>query len=121
MSRHNIQCIEKRHLLYYPFPKQPLFLFVCVCSTNLLKKKKHKKGEIACNKQYLLFPRCFLPFWRTFCHFHRETTVDPFLQNFAKGLESQQRPTRKVFVYKIQVHPVHTILKYGDYYDYMDN
>ena len=23
------------------------------------------KGEIACNKQFLLFPQCFLPVWRT--------------------------------------------------------
>ena len=35
-------------------------------------------------------------------------------------LESQYRPTRKVFVYKIQVNPIHTILKYGDYCDFMD-
>ena len=26
----------------------------------------------------------------------------------------------KVFVYKIQVNPIHTILKYGHYYDFMD-
>ena len=35
-------------------------------------------------------------------------------------LKSQWRPTRKVFVYKIQVIPNHTILKYGDCYDFMD-
>ena len=35
-------------------------------------------------------------------------------------LKSQQRPTSKVFDYKIQVNPIHTILKYGDYYDFMD-
>ena len=29
------------------------------------------KGEIACNKQFLLFPQCFLSFWKTFCHFHQ--------------------------------------------------
>ena len=29
------------------------------------------KGEIACNKQFLLFPQCFLPVWGTFCHFHQ--------------------------------------------------
>ena len=29
------------------------------------------KGEIARNEQFLLFPQCFLPFWRTFCHFHQ--------------------------------------------------
>ena len=26
------------------------------------------KGEIARNEQFLLFPQCFLPVWRTFCH-----------------------------------------------------
>ena len=25
-----------------------------------------------------------------------------------------------MFVYKIQVNPIHTILKYGDFYDFMD-
>ena len=29
------------------------------------------KGEISCNKQFLLFPQCFLSFWRSFCHFHQ--------------------------------------------------
>ena len=29
------------------------------------------KWEIARNKQFLLFLHCFLPIWRTFCHFHR--------------------------------------------------
>ena len=29
------------------------------------------KGEIAHNEQFLLFPQCFLPFWRNFCHFHQ--------------------------------------------------
>ena len=28
-------------------------------------------------------------------------------------------PTRTMFVYKIQVNPIHTILKYGIYYDFM--
>ena len=27
---------------------------------------------------------------------------------------------KKEFVYKIQVNPIHTILKYGYYYDFMD-
>ena len=30
-----------------------------------------RKGEIARNKQFLLFPQCFLPFLKTFCHFHQ--------------------------------------------------
>ena len=29
-----------------------------------------EKGEIARNEQFLLFPLCFLPVWRTFWHFH---------------------------------------------------
>ena len=29
------------------------------------------KGEIACYKQFLLFPQYFLPFWRTFFHIHQ--------------------------------------------------
>ena len=55
----------------YSFPNKPLFLRVC--STNLLKTL-WKKGEIARNEQFLLFPPCFLPFWRTFCHFHQIST-----------------------------------------------
>ena len=26
----------------------------------------------------------------------------------------------KEFVYKIKINPIHTILKYGDYHDFMD-
>ena len=29
------------------------------------------KGEIARNEQFLLFPKCFPPVKRTFCHFHQ--------------------------------------------------
>ena len=29
------------------------------------------KGEIAHNKQFLLYPKCFLPTERTFCYFHQ--------------------------------------------------
>ena len=41
---------------------------------------------------------------------------------YVAGLKlwSQLRPTVKMFVYKIHVNPIHTILKYGDYYDFMD-
>ena len=28
------------------------------------------KGEIAHNEQFLLFPQCFLPVLKTFCHLH---------------------------------------------------
>ena len=42
------------------------------------------------------------------------------VQMTVTSLKSQLRPTRKVFVYKIQVNLIHTILKYGNYYDLMD-
>ena len=29
------------------------------------------KGEIARYEQFLLFPQCFLPIWRTSCYFHQ--------------------------------------------------
>ena len=29
------------------------------------------KGEIALKEQFLLFPKCFLPVWRIFSHFHQ--------------------------------------------------
>ena len=38
----------------YPFPSKPWFL--CVCSTSLFTVGK---GDIARNKQFLLFPQCF--------------------------------------------------------------
>ena len=52
---------------FSPFPNKNCFLHVC--STSLLKTLK--KGEIAHNEQYLIFPQCFLPFQRTFCHIHQ--------------------------------------------------
>ena len=35
-------------------------------------------------------------------------------------IDRVSRPNIKVFVYKKQVNLIHTILKYGDYYDFMD-
>ena len=62
---------------------------------SLLDKVENteEEGENDGYQHFLLFPQCFL--------------------------KSQQRPTRQVFVYKIQVNPIHTILKYGNYYDFM--
>ena len=49
-------------------------------------------------------------------HKYRSSGLDKSVQD----LKSQSRPTSKVFVYKIEVNPIHTVLKYGDYYDIMD-
>ena len=51
-----------------PFPKQSLVF------TYLQYKSFENtvgKGEIASNKQFLLFPQCFLPVQTTFFHFHQ--------------------------------------------------
>ena len=54
--------------IFNPFPNKPWLLHVCI-------KKSFKntvgKGEIARNEQFLLYPQCFLHFWRTFYHFHQ--------------------------------------------------
>ena len=63
----------KRNLAYdsapvfNAFPNKPWFLRVC-CTTLL---KTLGKAEIARDEQFLLFPQCFLPVWRTGCHFHQ--------------------------------------------------
>ena len=43
-----------------------------VSTLQVFKKNwGEKKKEIAHNKQFLFFQQSFLPFWRTFCHFHQ--------------------------------------------------
>ena len=49
-----------------PFPNSRGF-YVSAVSMSL--EDTLGKGEIACEKQFLLSPQCFLPFWRTVCHF----------------------------------------------------
>ena len=42
------------------------------CFLRVLNKSLENtvgKGGIARNEQFLLFPKYFLPVWRTFCHF----------------------------------------------------
>ena len=78
MSNHKIghKDIPWKNLVYFknlifilnPFPNKPWFLDVC--STSRFENTVGK-GEIACYEQFLLFPQCFLPFWRTFYHFHQ--------------------------------------------------
>ena len=69
------------------------------------------KGEIARYKQFLLFPQCF---------------QKAYFPGESKGVivwEWVKVPIAancKGVVYKIEVNPIHTILKYGDYYDFMD-
>ena len=55
-------------LLIKSFLKQAL---VVTCLQYKSFENTVGKGEIACNKQFLLFPQCFLLAWRTFSHFHQ--------------------------------------------------
>ena len=48
-----------------PFPNKPWFLHYKSFENTV------GKGEIVHNEQFLLFPQCFLPFRRTFYHFHQ--------------------------------------------------
>ena len=43
-------------------------VFTCLQYKRL--KNTVGKGEIAHEEQFLLFPQCFLPFWKTFYHLH---------------------------------------------------
>ena len=49
------------------FPKQAL---VFTCLQYKSSEITVGKGEIAHNKQFLLFPQPFLPYWRPLCLFH---------------------------------------------------
>ena len=59
---------EMLFIFFNPFPNKPWFLHVC--STSFFETTVGK-GEIARYEQFLLFPKCFLPVWRTFCHFRQ--------------------------------------------------
>ena len=61
------------HNVYYPikdefnpFPNKPCFMCLHVKSI----KNNVGKGEISHNQQFILFPQCFLPIWRTFYHLY---------------------------------------------------
>ena len=47
--------------------KSPGFM----CLQNQSFENTVGKGEIACIEQFLPFPQCFLPVWKTFFHFNQ--------------------------------------------------
>ena len=64
----SIYAYELYAFLLKPFPKQAL-VFTCLQCKSF--ENTVGKGEIAQNKQFLLFPQCFLPVRRAFCHFQQ--------------------------------------------------
>ena len=51
-----------------PFPNKTL-VFTCLHCESF--ENTVGKREIAHNEQFLLFPQCFLPIWRTFIQFYQ--------------------------------------------------
>ena len=82
-TKHSMhRCCWNCHLQWYLFPFTSYHKLKGILSHShtwhLLTPLGNKpfentvgKGEIARNKQFLLFPQCFLPVWITFCHFHQ--------------------------------------------------
>ena len=56
---------------YYNYPSTKQAIVFTSLQYKSYENTVGKKGEIARNKQFLLFLHCFLPVWRTFCHFHQ--------------------------------------------------
>ena len=63
--------------LFNPFPNKPWFLW---CLQYKSFENTAGKGEIARDEQFLLFPKCFLRFWKTFRHSHQNENC--YLQTF---------------------------------------
>ena len=63
--QHKVTCLV---IECFPFPKQSL-VFTCLQDKSF--ENTVEKGDIDRNKQFLLFPQCFLPVWRATCHFHQ--------------------------------------------------
>ena len=72
-------------MIFNPFPNKPWFLHVCSTCTCILKTLG--KREIAHNEQFLLFPKCFPPFWRIFCHFNQIQNYHLQTLSFWKSLK----------------------------------
>ena len=68
-------------------------VFMCLQYKSF--EKTVGKGEIACNKQYLHFPQCFLPY-------HRNGAVlNSSSQWQLKGFWKLNNPSNELFIFKI--------------------
>ena len=66
------------------FPKEVL---VSTCLQYKSFENTVGKGENARNEQFLLFPQCFLSFWRTPLHFHQIKNSCQKTRSFWKSLK----------------------------------
>ena len=63
-----LQYVIAKKVSHQPIPK-PVLVFMCLQYKPL--ENTVGEGEISCKEKYLLFTQCFVPIWRTFCHFHQ--------------------------------------------------
>ena len=59
---------HKNHLVYHPMESWGTLLLLTPLGDKAFENTMGK-GEIARNEQFLLFPQCFLPIWKTFLYF----------------------------------------------------
>ena len=81
------------------FQASPLFLTCRQSFENAVGT-----GEIARNEQFLPFPPCFLPFWRTFCHFHQIKNCHLQTLSVWKSLEFVFRERVKPPFARVRLH-----------------
>ena len=60
-------CLNQNPVLVSLTFSQQALIFTCLQYKSI--ENTVEKGEIARNEQFLLFPQCFLPLWRTFFPF----------------------------------------------------
>ena len=75
---------QNRDRFFKPFPKQAL-VFTCMLYKSF--ENTVGEGDIARNEQFLLFPQCFLPIWRTFSHFRQTKNCRLLTPSVWKGVE----------------------------------
>ena len=104
MSGNHITSVNSPHIflwltaatVYFSCASWPIWQILNALSVLFLCPSRNgvSRPELcACDKQFLLFPQCFLLLWRTFCHFHQvplfpKTTNFRLFQNV--GVCSQQ-------------------------------
>ena len=113
MAQRKVEPINETSCLIFNWPRFLCTILLCQksflkVSSKWLLKNKSDNGKLLLGKTYS--GERFRAILALLSHYFPQLYI----------LQSQWYPTIKVFVYKIQVNPIHTILKYGDCYDFMD-
>ena len=76
--------------------------------------RKHCRKRRKSNEQFLLFPQCFLPVWRTVCHIHQ-------IQNCRLQTLSVWKSLKFVFWESVTSVPQKKMLDWSKFKAYADN